>query len=1584
LIPLPLVASSAAHLPNGKILLWASGTKFDVGTGGMTYTTQWDPLTGEVTERRVDETGHDMFCTGTANLPDGSLLVNGGNDSAKTSTFNALTNQWSTSAPMNIARGYQANTVLADGSVLTLGGSWSGPLGDKHGEVWSPGTGWRRLPGVPVDPALAPDFYGGIFRADNHMWLLTAPNGKVLHAGPSPSMNWIDTQGNGSITSAGLRADDDYSMNGNVAMYDIGKVLKIGGASAYDYAGASSASYVIDMNAGVSVRKVAPMAYSRMFSNSVVLPNGQVMVIGGQTVGKSYSDDFSVLAPELWDPVTERFTTLPPMAVGRNYHSVALLLPDARVMTSGSGLCGEGCAANHADIQVYTPHYLLNEDGSAAARPSIQSAPTRATHGTTIQVTTDGAVGSFSLVRLASTTHAINNDQRRVPLQFTLRSDTRYDLAIPGNPGVVLPGYYMLFAMNDQGVPSVSKMIQITGEGAPVLSTLDSPASSVGAAARLAVPFTSATAVRFSAQGLPPGLFIQPDTGVVSGTPTRAGQYAVSIDATNAVATTSTRVLWTVEPGASTEVTHVRLQVLSDVNGNAQASMAEFNLLDGTGQVMSRAGWTASASSQAAAPANALDGDPGTLWLAAPGAGAPHSFVVNLGGPRVVSGFKYFPRADARNGVAAAWRFDTSRDGVNWTPLAQGNLQDFATVTGEKVVYFNNLAQGKVATQSSTAFDGAASRAVDGNVNGDFVTGGSVSHTAESNESWWQVDLGSTQPLTAIRLWNRTDCCAARLNNYQVFVSPTDMTGRTLSSLMEDPAVKHTWVQAEPSRYTTLPVRLTGRFVRVQLLTWNALSLAEVQVFGASGNHAPVFAPVTPPTHVLGRTLSLALTASDTDGDAVAFTATGLPPGLSIHPASGLVSGRPTTLGSFNVTVQATDSQGAASSQALVWTVVPVSTEFTSVSSPPALTGTAVTFYSGTTAQPGATYQWNFGDGTSATSNTADIAHVYTAPGLYGVQLTVLAGGQAIGSRSFTQAVHHAPTAGRPTHSSTLQWEPRGGGRLWMVNPDNDSVSVFDATGQVRLAEVATGSVPRSVALAPDGRVWVANTGSATLSVIDPLSLQVVQTIALPRASRPQGLAFAANGSAAYLALEATGQLLKLHPVSGATLATASVGANPRQLSVSADSTRVLVSRFITAPLPGEGTAAVRTTAAGTPVGGEVLALNAGTLALERTVVLQHSDKADGGSQGRGVPNYLGAPLIAPDGRSAWVPSKQDNILRGSLRDGQNLDFQNTVRAISSRIDLATLSEDLPARVDHDNASLASAAVFHPSGAYLFVALETSRQIAVIDPARGSEVLRLEAGRAPGGLAVSSDGLRLYVNNFMDRRLGVYDLSRLVNQGEPNVPTLGSIASVGADKLSPTVLVGKQLFYDARDSRLARDAYLSCASCHNDGGHDGRTWDMTGFGEGLRNTPSLRGHGKGHGLMHWSGNFDEVQDFEGQIRSLAGGSGLLSDSQLSTGTRNQPLGDKKAGLSPDLDALAAYVASLDVADASPHRQADGSLTAQARTGKAVYAMQCSSCHAGTSFTDSASSKRRDIGSLTAASGKRLGAGLDGLDTPSLR
>ena len=384
--------------------------------------------------------------------------------------------------------------------------------------------------------------------------------------------------------------------------------------------------------------------------------------------------------------------------------------------------------------------------------------------------------------------------------------------------------------------------------------------------------------------------------------------------------------------------------------------------------------------------------------------------------------------------------------------------------------------------------------------------------------------------------------------------------------------------------------------------------------------------------------------------------------------------------------------------------------------------------------------------------------------------------------------------------SSNIAVEDRttGDGRLWVVNQDNDSVSVFDTATNARLAEIGVGSAPRTLAILPTGEVWVTNKQSATISVINSASLAVIRTIALPFASQPFGIAAAPTGGVVYVALEAAGSCSRSMPSNDTTLDSLDVGPNPRHVSVSGDGGLVYVSRFITPPLPGESTASVQTTIGGNPVGAEIAVVNGPAMTLQNTIVLRHSDKPDFENQGRGIPNYLGAVAISPDGQSAWVPSKQDNVKRGVLRDGLGLNFQNTIRAISSRIDLATGMEDYAARIDHDNSGVASATIHDRLGVYMFVALETSREVAIVDAHGRREMFRINVGRAPQGLALSVDGRTLYVSNFMERNIGVFDLSALLNEGIANVPLVAILSPIGKDKLGATMLKGKQLFYDAQ------------------------------------------------------------------------------------------------------------------------------------------------------------------------------------------
>ncbi|MEO1573713.1 MAG: thrombospondin type 3 repeat-containing protein, partial [Pseudomonadota bacterium] len=382
---------------------------------------------------------------------------------------------------------------------------------------------------------------------------------------------------------------------------------------------------------------------------------------------------------------------------------------------------------------------------------------------------------------------------------------------------------------------------------------------------------------------------------------------------------------------------------------------------------------------------------------------------------------------------------------------------------------------------------------------------------------------------------------------------------------------------------------------------------------------------------------------------------------------------------------------------------------------------------------------------------------------------------------------------------------------------------------------------------------------------------------------------------------------------------------------------------------------------------------------------------ADGTASGRGIANYLTGITLSPQSDIAWITANKPNDLRGTLT-GPELDSDNSVRNLVFALDLA--SGALLQAVDIDNSDSASAVSYSPLGDYLFVTLQGNNEVAVFDalafdPAAQAVTLttRLAAGDAPQGVCVDAQTRDVWVKNFLGRSLTRLAADGLFTDGDIVLPA-SEVGTVASEALAPSVLQGKRVFYHASDPRMSAEGYISCASCHLDGGHDGRTWDFTGRGEGLRNTTSLRGRGgTAHGNVHWSANFDEIQDFENDIRSAFGGAGFLSDGQFAS--TSDPLGAPKVGLNADLDALASYVTSLSdrAVPRSPFRDASGALTAQAQAGAAVFDAQgCGTCHSGDGLTDSTgpAPTLHDVGTLRTTSGDRLGAELTGIDTPGLR
>ena len=1511
----PHIPVTASLLPNGKLLTFASNQRTTFPSGPeFTYAAVWDPATGQFTE--VNNTRHDMFCGGTALLPDGRLVVNGGRATTKlSSVFDWSANSWAALPNMNDPRWYNPSVALPDGGVFTVSGSG----GTNTAERWDEATGWRRLSGIGWSSVTAEPGYINSW----HPFLMVAPNGNLFHFGPTDTMHWVETSGSGSMTNSGqFVPGTHYPKEGAWAMYNEGRILVAGGGanttSGSDSTTGTSAkvAYTVDLTGSTPVvANTSSMTFARQFANSVILPNGEVMVIGGNA-GAKFSDTASVLTPEIWNPSTGAWRTVANHVTPRNYHSVALLLPDGRVWSGGGGLGGN--AADHRDAEIYTPPALYTTSGTLATRPVISSMPGKIGIGTRFNVTATAGLSRFTMIRLSSITHSVNTDLRFLEAAFTETTPGNYQITANANINALTPGYWMLFGLNSSGVHSVAKIFQVDQRAVVSLAGPGNQSGYTGEATLLALAAMGPTGatLTYSATGLPAGLSIQSSSGLIAGTPTSAGAFNVNATATDGITSSNQSFVWTIsEPARSHKFNSFANSTGLSLNGNASVVSPSLRLTPAT---------------------------------------------VNQTGSAYVS--QSFPvRGNTSFSTRFVFRHAGTGDGADgMTFVVQGTGATALGVNGGGLGYQN------IASSLAVEFDTHAGTG-DPNANhlGVLTAGNVTNHLATHTPAF---DLEDGADHTA---WVEYD---GTTNTLRVYLSQTVATARPQTPVITLANIDLPTLVGQQAWFGFTGG--TGTSVNAhEIASWDlALDASKLP----SLSLPPQITNPGTQIAVTGTSVNMQVVASDPENEALTYSATGLPDGLTIQSNNGLITGTPTTIGVFNPTLSVSDGANAAVSTQFQWTVnAPFS--LTPLTGSTVGSGASASFTAGSTGGKNVRYKWNFGDGTPETffSTSPTVSHVFANPGRYLVTVTVTDDTGRTQTSSFYQGVSAPPTAVAPRSSGSIVVENRASGnaRVWVVNPDADTVTVLDAVTRAKLAETAVGTSPRTLAVAPDGRVWVVCATSGTVSILSSNTFAVAQTLTLPRGSRPFGIAFDPQGGAAWLTLEQTGRLLKLHPSTGAVLADISVGKDVRHLSVNGAGNRVFVSRFITPPLPGEATANVNTAGKG----GEIVVVDSAGSSIVKTIILQHSELPDTSISGRGIPNYLGAPVITPDGLSAWVPSKQDNIKRGTLRDGQALTHDSAVRPIASRVDLTTLTEDYPARVDFNDAGTPTAVCHDPSGIFTFVALEGSRAVAVVDAWNHQEITRFDAGRAPQGLAVSADGKTLFVQNFMDRSVTAHDLSGLLNGGTNPPVLLGSVVTVAVEKLAANVLLGKRHFYDTKDNRLALQEYISCASCHADGGQDGRVWDFTGFGEGLRNTITLHGQA-GQGPLHWTGNFDEVQDFEGQIRNFAGGTGLITN-----GTPHPTLGTSNAGRSADLDALAAYLGSLTKTDDSPARQVAATLPADAAAGRSVFITQnCASCHGGPEFTRSALGRFENVGTIKSTSGQRMGGSLTGFDIPTLR
>ena len=472
---LPNVAIHTHLLPNGKVLFWGRRDQPDQSLDEHFCTPQiWDPATRTTmpTPKPTLADGRttvNLFCSGHTFLPDGRLLVAGGHfaDSKgidQAAIYDYRTNAWTALPVMNNGRWYPTVVTLHDGSALVMSGSFAGPNGttptNEVQQVWD-GHAWRSLVnfhGMPLFPRVH-----------------AAPNGQAFMSGPLAQTYMLDTNGPGNwiplAGPGGLRdsVQRDYAPS---VMYDVGKIIFVGGGNEQTTHVPSAAAEIIDLTtANPAWRPTALMHHPRRQHNATILPDGTVLVTGGTKGGGGKNAGFNDLTPgepvhvaELWDPATGQWTELAAEQVDRCYHSTAILLPDATLLSAGGGEYRPDTTDtpnppqdSHRNAQIYHPPYLFR-----GARPDLTSAPEEVTYGQSFTVGTPHPeeIGRVSWIRLSSVTHSFNMDQRINFLAFRIAGGG-LTITAPEDADVCPPGHYMLFLLSKEKVPSIAKILRI-------------------------------------------------------------------------------------------------------------------------------------------------------------------------------------------------------------------------------------------------------------------------------------------------------------------------------------------------------------------------------------------------------------------------------------------------------------------------------------------------------------------------------------------------------------------------------------------------------------------------------------------------------------------------------------------------------------------------------------------------------------------------------------------------------------------------------------------------------------------------------------------------------------------------------------------------------------------------------------------------------------------------------------------------------------------------------------------------------------------------------------------------------------------
>ena len=354
------------------------------------------------------------------------------------SIYDPQTNTWARQPDMNAGRWYPTTTTLANGSVLVVSGDIDTTVGvNRLPQVWTNGA-WRNLTTAQISLPLYP-------------FMFLAPDGRVFNAGPQQTSRYLNTSGTGTWTNSATTPLGGFRSYGSAVMYEPGKVLMVGGNDP-----PRRSAVKIDLNLPVKTWQATGLLNTaRRQLNATVLPDGTVLVTGGSSGAGFNNAAAPALTAELWDPAQDTFTALASATRYRGYHSIALLLPDGRVLSAGGD--------NEPNAEVFSPPYLFK-----GARPVVTSSPSSLTYGESFFVDTPDAtsITAVTLVRLPAVTHAFDMNQRFLRLAFS-QAPGRLRVTAPSVAAIAPPGHYMLFVLNAAGVPSIAPIVRLNSGAAP-------------------------------------------------------------------------------------------------------------------------------------------------------------------------------------------------------------------------------------------------------------------------------------------------------------------------------------------------------------------------------------------------------------------------------------------------------------------------------------------------------------------------------------------------------------------------------------------------------------------------------------------------------------------------------------------------------------------------------------------------------------------------------------------------------------------------------------------------------------------------------------------------------------------------------------------------------------------------------------------------------------------------------------------------------------------------------------------------------------------------------------------------------------